>query len=89
MECMNCESNPCLWKLHKDSIIEQVEQIAATSDYFSNNEKSKLCYRLFTREIHGILTVGNRRELPECIVENIRTKCPNMKGEEFVGFHQN
>jgi hypothetical protein len=43
-------------------------------------------YTEFTILFHGRLGKGNRRELPPCVVTQIRALEPNVDGEEYTGF---
>ena len=52
-----------------------------------NNLIRKQCYRIVSGLIDGFLGCGNRRQLPKCVVDGIRTTFPNEDGTAYMGFH--
>ena len=51
-----------------------------------NNQKRKKCYRIFSQYVHGYLGKGVRKQLPSCVLENVRKLFPAEESEEYMGF---
>ncbi len=89
--CKVCNEEPCFCYQFQDQVIAACEfmEFERGSDNASppmtNNERRKLCYREFTRAIHGSLGVGNRVQLPACVVQFVRDKYPD-ENNSYMGF---
>lgn len=88
MVCDSCKKASCIWDEHEDSILEKVSDWKIYGRFQSNSTLRKKCYQYFAAVLYGHLGHGNRRELPECIVENVRQILPNENASEYMGFKQ-
>ena len=88
--CKYCESEPCRWVEHSQSVISAVEifkeEQIAKGEKCPSNICRKYCYRQFSSMIHGPLGNGHRLKLPCCVENNVRLKYPNETGIDYVGF---
>ena len=84
--CEKCEFAPCIWEQYGVSIVAECQNIHAHEPTVTNSQYRKTCYQKFSRCVHGYLGKGNRRELPECVLCNIREMFPNKEDEKYMGF---
>ena len=88
---------PSAWDIHHESILLEVELFEkaqkkisendSSEQAMTNNERRKMCYRLFSIAINGSMGKGNRKPLPSCVVANVRKAFPNEDGSSrFMGF---
>ncbi|XP_044130704.1 uncharacterized protein LOC122923908 [Bufo gargarizans] len=52
-----------------------------------NRHHRKIAYRSFTAWVHGYLGIGNRRPIPSCVVNKVRTCFPDPDSE-YTGFKE-
>ena len=88
--CELCDTVPCFVYQFLDQVIASCEvmEITRRCDDVpppNNNERRKLCYKKFTRAIHGSLGQGNRVRLPACVVEFVRNRYPD-EDHAYMGF---
>ena len=89
--CRECDSEPCLWYEHKEVVIAGVENWILIRDAnggtrYSPNECRKYCYQQCVRAIHGILGRGERLQLPQCVIAQVRNRYPNPEDTGYMGF---
>ena len=89
--CNFCENEPCLWELHSQCVLTEVESAkeeyaAVNGKQCPNNVCRKNCYRQFSLMVNGTLGKGNRVRLPRCIEDNVRLHYPNEIGKNYLGF---
>jgi len=85
--CMYCECVPCVWTNNEHSMI-QLEMTENEADVSASSRRDIL-YRHMERIIKdGKLGMGNKTELPECVVEGVkylvRDTDENETGHRFV-----
>ena len=49
-------------------------------------QKRLACYKFYTKVMHGVLTVGDRRRACQCVDDEIGRKFPRQEGVGRVGF---
>ena len=49
-------------------------------EIITRNQIRKSLYRFDIKNVHGNLGVGNRRQIPECVLAGIRALCPDENG---------
>ena len=90
--CKACESDPCLWIEHHESVLSEIEifkeEKVAKGEACPNNVCRKHGYRHFSLLIYGHLGKGQRVKLPGCIEEGVRSKYPNQSGKAYMGYKQ-
>jgi hypothetical protein len=75
----------CKWIEYGQQITQTGDQL--TSDGITPGQVRFQLYRLFTRLDHGVLTAGDRRELPACVEDSIKEHWPNnADAGNYVGF---
>lgn len=79
--CKRCNSCPCVWDVHRQQVLLEIENNQPSSDKACRFK----CYRLFSRALRGVLGVGERMQLPDCVVDGVRSVYPD-KNSEYVGF---
>ena len=81
--CPSCTTTPCLWKANEEAIRALKNRISLDYPDYENNEVRKMLYRQATFVVYGFLGKNQRRQLPSCIVEGIRSLCPSPT---YMGF---
>ena len=86
--CPKCGFDPCKWvsvgKALLPEVHEFVEQNGGRAS-ISNAQIRFFYYHEITCALHGHLGARNRRRLPECIVQGVRTLFPNKNNIGYVG----
>jgi hypothetical protein len=88
--CSFCGEFPCIWYDYEESIVETSNDmiaLAKTADGCppKNNIVRKEGYKCFVRMHYGHLGVGNRQEIPACVLNHIRALYPDDNGA-YMGF---
>ena len=86
--CRYCAKVPCLLDRNYDRINEAGHELEAHGEY-SNKELRYACYAAAASGIWGRLGAGNRRKLPECVVQYIHDCYPEPNRSHYVGFRAN
>ena len=90
IHCVFCHQQMCVFEKHKDCVLAEIDAWClslAELKQPSNRLKRNRCYRMYSQYINGYLGRGVRRELPSCVITNIRKVYPNEDSEvDFVGF---
>jgi hypothetical protein len=81
--CKHCGKSPCDWPSIHPDIIQYAHQLDTDETGLSNAARRFRLYKRATFLIHGHLSRGDRRQLPECVVEEIHTWYPDDK---YTGF---
>jgi hypothetical protein len=81
--CKDCCVGPCLWKANKAELRQMQRRILVGFPYYENNEIRKAMYREAAFVVFGFLGKNQRRELPACVVQGIRSLCPSPS---YMGF---
>ena len=87
--CVHCKSTPCLWRVHKEAVIDEAEYFISMHESRndgrrpSNNLIRKECYKKFVFACHGTLGRGNRVEIPKSALAAIRK---TFNDETFMGY---
>jgi hypothetical protein len=79
------ESRP-IEELNLDAIAEQCQYVDREVAEMPNNLKRNILYWWFATNFYQIVGLGERQQLPSCLVCAIRMAYPNEKGTPFVGF---
>jgi hypothetical protein len=74
MYCPTCHHNPCKAVLYKDMLEGELSTLL---DSLDNSKKRNHLYRCFVFGEHGTLGRRVRIRIPECVVEFIRSICPD------------
>ena len=82
--CSKCGNSPCLTCLMGDDLINQGHRYKSSNDVSNRQVRFRL-YRIFTREMHGVLGTNNRIPRPECTERLTKETFPNEDGSTFVG----
>jgi hypothetical protein len=81
--CKLCEKAPCV----VDDFYDDLMSLGADmEDHCSHKQIRHVLYRFAAKKLWGRLGAGNRRELPRCVLSEIRDAYPATKGTEYVGF---
>ena len=86
IECKGCNSVPCV--LDKDGLYDNLMTIGSSMEE-EGYEPEKIRFALYqeaVRVIYGYLGKGVRKELPPCVVGDIRDAYPDPK-QNYVGFN--
>ena len=89
--CQFCDREPCVFEQHKENVLADIDAWCTMSlvglKQPCNSHKRNRCYRMFSQYINGYLGRGVRRELPSCVLTNIRKVFPNeSSGKGYTGF---
>jgi hypothetical protein len=85
--CIMCGYTPCVFLQEYDTVMD----ICMMHEMLGKSNK-QICfelYRYMVRVIYGYLGKGERKKLPECVIQEIHDHCPNPDGEDYVGFRKN
>ena len=78
--CELCNYDPCPWMAYgketMDQVLEEVKGQVERNERPTNSVIRKRCYRLLMRRWQGFLGKGNREELPQCCLDNVRDEFP-------------
>jgi hypothetical protein len=82
-DCKLCDMIPCpMDEFYDDMMFLGAEM----EEYCTHKQIRHALYRFMSNKIWGILGRHNRRELPKCVLAEIRDAYPAEKGIEYVGF---
>jgi hypothetical protein len=83
--CKHCNQSPCVINsgLYEEIMCvgEGMEEVEA-----NNKEIRHALYRLVVKKLFGKLGPGVRKQIPQCIMSEIKDAYPAEKGTEYVGF---
>jgi hypothetical protein len=82
--CVHCDLTMCLWETNKVSLKKDNQLMKGEA---TNKQKRFFAYKQMTFMIHGPLSKGDRRQLPECVVDGIRASWPE-KDDTYTGFRE-
>ena len=83
-KCRDCGIFPCISAREYSNMLTLGEHLK-DKGMAPDGIRHRL-YRFMTRVVHGYLGAGNRKELPACVLADIRDAYPNTDGTPFVGF---
>ena len=92
MVCRHCQESLCLWRLYESDIIGEVDSsnsclstIMVDGVDDSHRQMRRKCYRIFIVLHYGYLGRGNRKRIPRCVMNGIRSYYPDSN-ENYIGF---
>lgn len=80
--CGVCGCHPCCWTANKVNIVHDNKIILKNA---TNKQRRFYTYKQMTWLLHGVLGRGERRELPSCTLNGVRSTFPDAKGQ-YTGF---
>jgi hypothetical protein len=83
MECPSCGGHPCVWDENKEQLMH--DNVIVVGECATNDKFRFFAYKQMTYIIHGYLGKGQRRQLPECVMNGIRCAWPS-EGGAYTGF---
>ena len=84
--CEDCDKSPCFYFQKEEEIANYLEYLGDSD--FTNKEKRYRMYRYLSTIYEGSLGQYKRKELPRCLVAEVRDCFPKAPGEEYVGFKE-
>ena len=83
--CPGCGKAPCILLNILEGLTEHSTYLLQYHPTNTNAHSRKELYKKATQMLHGCLGKGVRRQLPACIVEEIRKWYPD-KDNEYMGY---
>lgn len=83
--CLKCGESPCIWTANKDEFLNRINDVYDTDDDISNRQKRKSAYKLFIYIKYGTLGKGNRVELSDCVLREVRKMFPDST-DDYMGY---
>ena len=84
--CHHCGQNPCVVESEYSNMMRLGTQMEEAR--YPKNEIRFALYRYMSSVLHGYLGAGNRKELPRCVVGEIRDGWPKEEDEEYVPYQE-
>ena len=86
VECPHCKQTPCcLVNGMKDLLVERGLEFASDRNLPNRSVRYRL-YRCAARSFFGYLGWRNRKELPKCIIDQIRFLYPEGYAGDYTNF---
>lgn len=86
--CNFCFSSPYTWETYSTEVLDKCEDWRTSEGpgTMSNNECRFKCCKIFVCSIYERLGQGVRKELPQCVVSQVRNTYPNKNDTDYVDF---
>lgn len=84
MKCMFCCHSHCQVNIHYRSLRNLERELSKSPCYSASNIRFQL-YSKFIDNVYGTLSKNDRRPIPLCVTELIRSLCPDKRGR-YNGF---
>ena len=80
-KCHDCKQNCCVWRNFKESNRNMLLGLQRWVNSGGNpaNARKKI-YQGVTRQMNGVMGIGNRKRLPRCVENNVRLMFPSEDG---------
>ena len=88
VKCEHCQRTPCCLEEMAELLSDQGEELTSKREIQNDCVRYHL-YRTAARLYFGFLGLGNRKELPECIVDFIRSLYPKGYDQDYTDFVEN
>lgn len=82
--CFSCAEGPCVMIQQQDEFLRFVDSIIGTG--LTNKQSRHSCYRYMVRKLYGVLPKGVRKQLPDCVQEEVHATFPAVSEEQYTGF---
>lgn len=84
--CIYCKGVPCVWsEFQVDNKSMLLSLRRAVESGGRPGKARKTVFQSMSRKINGMMGVGNRRRLPQCVEDNVRKMFPSEDGR-YMGY---
>lgn len=81
IKCQDCKQNYCVWRNFETSNTNMLLGLRRwVSSSGSPAKARKKVYQCVTRQMNGVMGIGNRKRLPRCVENNVRLMFPSEDG---------
>lgn len=85
--CDQCGCVPCIWSQNEENI--QHDNSYLMGEDSTNKQRRFYAYKQMVYALYGHLGKGNRRQLPQCVVDGVRANWPEDNKRKYTGFKDN